>query len=422
MTDIRDILRARVRRGVDLAILIASTLGSAVALYDLAAGSSHEPTIAVIGLLSIAACSLLGLLGRAQWMPIAYVVLIMMVNAVYLASVGVWFGLGTVYVLGVALAFVFISPRGAWIVGIVFAATPLALGVLFEVGLLPDRPALLVSDANDWRRAAFGSIGGLVGIGVVASYAVGLLIRERTKLEDARVAQRAQRLERERVDAEIARVRRVEAIAELAAEVGGEIGAAIEVVKQRGAALATELKEGDAAECLADIAEATSNAAATMRSLTILAPDAKLGARGNVRDAVGALTKLLRRMIPARISLRVAADDESFVGIGTSDLTRICANLALNARDAIEGAGTIVVSAERAGDEVVLEVRDTGSGMPADVLARLFQPFFTTKAVGRGTGLGLATAKILVEHAGGTIGVVSAVGQGTTFSVRLPRL
>ena len=422
MTGIRDILRARVRRGVDLAILVAATLGSAVAVHDLAAGSSHEPILAVVGMLALAGCGLLGLLGRAPWTPIAYVVLIMVVNAVYLSSVGVWFGLGTVYVLAVALAFVFISPRWALLVGIVFASTPLVLALVFEVGILPHRPALLVSDPNDWWRAASGSIGGLVGIGVVASYAVRLLTRERTKLEEAHDAQRAQRLARERVEAEIARVRRVEAIAELAADVGCEIGAAIQVIKQRAAALSLELRDGDAAACLADIAEATANAAATMRSLTVLAPEARLVARGNVREAFTALRKLLRRAMPARITLNVSAHDEAWVGISETDLTRICANLALNARDAIDDTGTIEVVARHGEGEVVLEVSDTGSGMPEAILGQLFQPFFTTKPVGRGTGLGLATAKILVEHAGGTIAVASEVGRGTTFTIRLPSL
>jgi signal transduction histidine kinase len=421
---IRDILGARVRRGIDLAVLVATTLGSLVTIVDLLRGTSHEPIITMLGLAALAVCALLGVLGRARWTPFAYITLIILINAVYLSTVGVWFGLGTVYILAIALAFLFISVRGAWLVAGVFVATPLVLGVLYEVGALHARPALLVTDVDDWWRAASGSIGGLVGIVVVASYAVRLLIDERTKLEDAHAAMRAQRLERERVDAELARVRRVEQIAQLAAEVGAEIGAAIDVIRVRAAALALELHAPDSTECLSDIAEATKSAAATMRSLAILAPGAELDARGDVGEAVAALGKLVRRVIPPRIALEVAVDGESWVGIGTTDLTRIVANLALNARDAIEGEGTIsiAVARETSASAVTISVADTGSGMSPEVQARLFQPFFTTKPVGRGTGLGLATAKILVDHAGGTFAVTSQLGRGTTFSIRLPML
>ncbi|MBA3820440.1 MAG: substrate-binding domain-containing protein, partial [Deltaproteobacteria bacterium] len=108
------------------------------------------------------------------------------------------------------------------------------------------------------------------------------------------------------------------------------------------------------------------------------------------------------------------------VAIATTDLARICANLVLNARDAIAGAGTIAVRVTRELAHVVIEVEDNGAGMDAATLARLFQPFFTTKPVGRGTGLGLATSKILVERAAGLITVVSEVGHGTCFTIRLP--
>ena len=116
------------------------------------------------------------------------------------------------------------------------------------------------------------------------------------------------------------------------------------------------------------------------------------------------------------------SDPDAWVGIGTTDLVRILANLTLNARDAIADQGTISVAVRRAGDHVEIEVRDTGIGMSADVLAHLYQPFFTTKAIGRGTGLGLATTKIYVERANGTISVDSQLGRGTTFRIRMPAI
>jgi C4-dicarboxylate-specific signal transduction histidine kinase len=96
-------------------------------------------------------------------------------------------------------------------------------------------------------------------------------------------------------------------------------------------------------------------------------------------------------------------------------------NLVVNAAQAIEGKSGIITVATRGEPAgAVLVVRDDGIGMSADTLARLFQPFFTTKPVGQGTGLGLSVAWGIVKAHGGTIEVDSEVGRGTEFVVRLP--
>ena len=78
------------------------------------------------------------------------------------------------------------------------------------------------------------------------------------------------------------------------------------------------------------------------------------------------------------------------------------------------------ISAEKKGDRVEVEVADTGTGMPDQVRQRIFEPFYTTKGVGKGMGLGLHIAKTEVERHGGTISVESQVGVGTRFKVVLP--
>jgi two-component system, cell cycle sensor histidine kinase and response regulator CckA len=118
-------------------------------------------------------------------------------------------------------------------------------------------------------------------------------------------------------------------------------------------------------------------------------------------------------------------------------LDQILANLAVNARDAIAGTGEVFIEVVNCtlheadcrgkpdfvtpGDYVALTIRDTGTGMTPEVQAHIFEPFFTTKGVGKGTGLGLATVYGIVRQNNGAITVQSAPGQGTTFTIHLPR-
>jgi PAS domain S-box-containing protein len=146
--------------------------------------------------------------------------------------------------------------------------------------------------------------------------------------------------------------------------------------------------------------------------------------------------KLLRRVVGEEIRLEVrTATDLWTVLCDPGQVEQVLVNLAVNARDAMPRGGTLTVetrnarvgpgaeqdSAERAGEWVQLVIRDTGAGMAPEVMAHLFEPFFTTKEPGRGTGLGLATVHGIVTQSGGHVHVRSEPGQGTEFTVCLPR-
>ena len=103
-------------------------------------------------------------------------------------------------------------------------------------------------------------------------------------------------------------------------------------------------------------------------------------------------------------------------------LIQVLLNLGLNALDALGGAGSLDFGIARGpGDEVWLEVRDSGPGLRADVAERVFEPFYTTKPPGRGTGLGLFVSERIIDQLGGRIALRTREGEGTTFTVALPR-
>jgi two-component system cell cycle sensor histidine kinase/response regulator CckA len=152
----------------------------------------------------------------------------------------------------------------------------------------------------------------------------------------------------------------------------------------------------------------------------------------DLNDTIEGMLKMLRRLIGEDINLVWLPRTGLWpVKIDHSQVDQILANLCVNSRDAIAGVGTISIETDmvegnlaqpdNADDVVVLRVSDTGCGMNAETLEHIFEPFFTTKLVGQGTGLGLSTVYGIVQQNHGTIEVSSTPGQGTTFTIRLPR-
>jgi two-component system cell cycle sensor histidine kinase/response regulator CckA len=157
----------------------------------------------------------------------------------------------------------------------------------------------------------------------------------------------------------------------------------------------------------------------------------------DVTDVLADLSNLLRRLIGVNISLKVVhGRDLGLVRVDQVQLEQVLINLVVNARDAMPKGGTLTVRTSnlsareptRRGAEIIppgnyilLEVTDTGIGIPSENLERIFEPFFSTKEVGAGTGLGLATVYGIVKQTGGFIAVDSRVSAGSTFAIYLPR-
>ena len=196
----------------------------------------------------------------------------------------------------------------------------------------------------------------------------------------------------------------------------------------------TETAHGDE---LREIIKAAHSAAGLTKQLLafsreqVLTP-APLDVNALIADTVGMLDRLIGKHIQIVVKL---APDLAFAHSDRGQLQQVLMNLAANARDAMSNGGTLLIETSETylvnsaalPEEVVeapyvlITVTDTGEGMSREVLAQVFEPFYSTKDVGSGTGLGLATVYGIVKQSHGYIWVDSEPGRGTTFRVFLPR-
>jgi len=157
----------------------------------------------------------------------------------------------------------------------------------------------------------------------------------------------------------------------------------------------------------------------------------------SMTDVLAELVNLLRRLIGEKIELNMAhSRDVSFVKADQGQLEQVIINLAVNARDAMPDGGSLTIRTSNVeqqetkrmghdllprGSYVLIEVIDSGTGISKEHIGKIFEPFYTTKGVGEGTGLGLSTVYGIVKQFDGFVFVESVVGEGTTFSVYLPQ-
>ncbi|MBK9030155.1 MAG: GAF domain-containing protein [Myxococcales bacterium] len=181
-------------------------------------------------------------------------------------------------------------------------------------------------------------------------------------------------------------------------------------------------QRGDAelAESLRGCAQVGGNLVGQLRRFAARGEDAppRLAVRAVLERMVPIVVTLVRDTAAVEVEVEGLPPDAE-AALAPTHLEQIILNLCLNARDAITAPGTIRLRARADDTAVVLEVSDDGAGIPPELLERIFEPYFTTKA--SGTGLGLATVKAIVDEADAAIEVGSVVGRGTTFTLTLPR-
>jgi PAS domain S-box-containing protein len=245
--------------------------------------------------------------------------------------------------------------------------------------------------------------------------------------------------ERKRLEEQFRQAQKMEAVGRLAGGVAHDFNNLLTVITGYSEILLGRIPAEDLLRpMVVEVQKAAERAAGLTRQLLafsrkqILAP-----VEIDLNAVVADMEAMIRRLIGEDIVL--VAVREPLLGRVTADrgqIEQVLMNLVVNARDAMPHGGELAIEthnvlldgARRPGDSefrpgpyVLLAVRDSGCGMDATTKARLFEPFFTTKEVGKGTGLGLATAYGIIKQSKGHIEVESEPGRGTTFTIYLPR-
>ncbi|UVO54432.1 ATP-binding protein [Sphingomonas sp. SUN039] len=316
------------------------------------------------------------------------------------------------------------------------------------------------ADARTGRSNTLTTIVSVIGIVLVAGAAllafVGLRAAQRRRREEARseeleeaVAERTAELSaanerlvdematREAAEARLRQAQKMDAVGQLTGGIAHDFNNMLAVVLG-GVELAKRRIDdgkGDPGRYLDSAMEGANRAAALTKRLLAFARAEPLLPSATDADAlIGGMSDLLDRTLGERIAVRhLARAGDWPIFADRHQLENALLNLAVNARDAMEGGGTLTVAtaqvtvgsseiAELApGDYVRIAVSDTGTGIERAVLDRIFEPFFTTKETGKGTGLGLSQVFGYARQSSGTVTVDSVVGTGTTVSLYLPR-
>ena len=257
---------------------------------------------------------------------------------------------------------------------------------------------------------------------------------------------KSMRAELEAREREIREMQKMEAVGRLAGGVAHDFNNLLTTIRgnlhlaREALSPGESSAEAEAEEFLAEITRAVEQGSFLTRRLLVFSrkePDAEPAVE-DLNGIIKGLGRMLERLVPEAIEFRVELSDEALpVLIRPGEVEQVLVNLTVNAAHAIVDTGALTIRSSRtrvgdqdqrgdvptkleAGSYAVLEVADTGVGIPPEIQEKIFEPFFTTKPSGEGTGLGLATVYGILDRAGGGIAVSSEKGVGTRFTAYLP--
>ncbi len=245
--------------------------------------------------------------------------------------------------------------------------------------------------------------------------------------------------ERRNLEAQLRQVQKMESVGQLAGGVAHDFNNILTVIQGHTSLLTMLALPEEALDSARQIGLAADRAANLTRQLLTFSRRQIIQPKNlDLNEVVSNMTKMLRRLLGEDITLQVNyAPHLPMINADPGMMEQILMNLSVNARDAMPKGGRLYVDTAAVkldtaearrmagaspGEFVCLRVRDTGKGIPPEIMAHIFEPFFTTKDVGKGTGLGLATVYGIVQQHRGWINVSSKVKEETVFEVYLPAL
>jgi two-component system cell cycle sensor histidine kinase/response regulator CckA len=337
-------------------------------------------------------------------------------------------GVGSPAAIALGLTPLFATFIAGWRSGLGWSLAAVGEAAVFAF-LLPDLP--------DRYPAGNQAVLDLVGVGVFVALVMIASVAFELAKNAALAAQRDAERDRQRAwdEARMLRADRMASIGQMAASVAHEINTPLTYVMANLTFVESRvahLEERELGRARAPLLEALAEARGGAVRVADIVRDLKSFVRTDEDELalldLRAVMDMAARMADAEVRQRARLVREyaeiPMVRGNDVRLTQVFVNLLLNAAQAIpaDGAGEhsiTVTIAPMGADGVLVEVRDTGAGIPAEILPRVTEPFFTTKAAGVGTGLGLAVCKTIVENHRGTLSIESEVGQGTRVRVLL---
>jgi PAS domain S-box-containing protein len=307
---------------------------------------------------------------------------------------------------------------------------------------------LRVTDADGGTRTlevaagpVLGGGGAIEGVSLIARDVTDRkrdeeMLRQLNDELESRIARAV--AEREQTEAALRQAQKMEAVGQLTGGVAHDFNNLLTVIKSSIELLRrTDLPEDRKSRYLGAISDTVDRASKLTGQLLAFARRQPLKPEVfDVAERVTTVTEMLRTIVGARVAISAEIGCATcFALADVSQFETALVNMAVNARDAMDGEGALSISvhevhgipplrghAAAAGDFIAVGIRDTGAGIPPDKLGRIFEPFFTTKEVGKGTGLGLSQVFGFAKQSGGDVDVTSTLGEGTTFTLYLPRI
>ena len=257
--------------------------------------------------------------------------------------------------------------------------------------------------------------------------------------EEAAIVHAMDTTEQKALEAQMAQSQKMQAVGQLAGGIAHDFNNVLTAIIMASDLLLSNHRPSDPSfPDIMNIKQNANRAASLVRQLLAFSRRQTLRPEVlSLTDVLADLRMLLSRLIGNDIKLTIEHGRDLWpVKADLGQFEQVIVNLTVNARDAMASGGELSIATRNVpadevagmetpgvepGDYVSVEVTDTGSGIPADVVEKIFEPFFTTKEVGKGTGLGLSMVYGIIKQTGGGIYAASVEGEGTTFTILLPR-